>query len=173
MCRIVVRNERPKGQSAPRDGSDWKPYYANYVWLCGIKHPTLAQTIHDAGATSDGKGGYAVMALPDTREENLDVKKSVCHGAISSTLWAITAFGKGAGIPLTSEEGKRFVEKTEKIREILSDLLRSKPALKLPFTIQNSTWARKQMAKHSKGSQKPNLNSPPASPARNSPQNQT
>lgn len=150
MCRMITADETAKGASGGKGAGDWRVLYSHYVWLCGIKHPTLGQTIHDAGATSDGKGRYAIMALPDARKENLDVKKLVCVLALSSTLAAIESFAKGAGVDLSTEPGKQFVAKTERIRTLLSEQLTGKPALNIPFTIQTSSWARKQAGKATK-----------------------
>ena len=87
MYRIVARI----GNSAPLP-TDWEPLYAQYVWLCQIKHPTMAQTIHDAGATACGQSGYAVMALPDVRDEDLGAKKLLCMIVLSEALRAIESF---------------------------------------------------------------------------------
>ena len=162
MCRMIINDEKANGNLGSKGAGDWRVLYSHYVWLCGIKHPTLGQTIHDAGATSDGKGSYAIMALPDARQENLDIKKLVCLIALSSTLAAIGSFAKGAGVDLCTERGKHFAAKIERIRTLLSEKLTSNPALNIPFTVQTSSWARKQAGKAMKTKcQSPQTNEKP------------
>jgi hypothetical protein len=147
MCKIILKKENPKDDEA------WKPLYAQYVWLCSTKHPTLPQLVHDAGATSTDQRGYAVMALPDVRKENLCVKEHICILALHSTLNAIEAFANGAAVDANSESGKRFYERTKQINDFICKELK-KPRVRLPFTIETSSWMQKEI-QNQKAKQQP------------------
>jgi hypothetical protein len=91
------------------------------------------------------------------------VKTLVCIVVLSAALAAIKAFAKGAGVELTSQQGKRFVERTDKVSAIISERLAAKPALKIPFSIQQSSWGQKQMNKRRRLERRrgPRLTGPP------------
>jgi hypothetical protein len=114
------------------------------VWLCQVKHPTLRQASHDAGATATASGEFAVMPLPDVRDEDLDVKKLICIKALRSALSAINAFARASGVKAETVEEKAFAEKTKIVHDVLVAHLKSPTRLIIPFTVENSKWVQNQ-----------------------------
>jgi len=148
MCKMV-ESDKNTTENSTSQSEGWKYRYAQYAWLCQIKHPTLTQSLHDAGSTANAENGYAVIVLPDVREEDLGVKKLVCFIALRSALDAIQSFASYAGIENTTDEGKIFSEKISKIGDLLTRQMKTENRLNVPFTIENSKWARKHMKKPS------------------------
>jgi hypothetical protein len=141
MCQHAMRSEDGKSNS---DENAWKALYVQYVWLCQVKHPTLRQASHDAGATATASGEFAVMPLPDVRDEDLDVKKLICIKALRSALSAINAFARASGVKAETVEEKAFAEKTKIVHDVLVAHLKSPTRLIIPFTVENSKWVQNQ-----------------------------
>jgi hypothetical protein len=140
MCKMTVAASHPEGKE-----TGWENLYAQYVWLCQIKHPTLAQAKHDAGSTSvDGKA-YTVMPMPDLRVEDEPVKTMVGVSALHNALNAVRCFSKAVGAGDTAPREKAYSKKIDQVSEFLTKFLKRTPRILLPFTIQRSKWVQKQM----------------------------
>lgn len=111
MCQTIVHEENKRVKPELPEDEGWKVLYSHCCWLCQIKHPTLAQSFHDAGSTSVNEMNYVVMAFPDVREEDLGVKKLICCMVLSRALSAIESFAQAAGVEDKTPKESRFWEK--------------------------------------------------------------
>jgi hypothetical protein len=118
MCRKLASRRKANGETALNFETDWRVEYHPYKWLCSIKHPTMAQMIHDAGVNE--KGNYVLMPMPDIRPGDLNIKLRISLLAVWMTYRAIQAFAKGADIESDTEDAKLFNERMQKIYDIVS-----------------------------------------------------
>ncbi len=88
MCNFVNQDTARRENRKP-DQRTADAHYQHYSWLCEIKHPTLSYVTHDSGSTDLLKKGYAVMPLPDTREEDWPVKEKILLISLHSATAAI------------------------------------------------------------------------------------
>jgi hypothetical protein len=150
MCKIITQDEMDRGEASLSHEDGWKLLYGQYSWLCEIKHPTLQQAIHDAGATAHGKSGYVVMALPDVREDNFGMKMLICLIVLTTSKAAIQAFARAVGVKEKSDNEKRFAKTMEDIDEFLTQQLRKdKASVLLPFGIRDTAWGKKNLSRKS------------------------
>jgi len=124
MCNMVNQDcaKRENKQPDPK-GSDW--HYQQYTWLCEIKHATLEYVCHDSGSTQGKTKGYAVVPLPDTREEDLCVKQKILLISLHNAIMAIQAFARGGSVQNGSPSEISFAAKIKKADDILVEILRS------------------------------------------------
>jgi hypothetical protein len=104
MAKMVVRAEGKTG-TGPVFENAWRALYADYVWLCQLKHSSFQSVLHDATASSTQGKTYAVMATPNIKEEDSVVKAHVGLSALLRTQEAIRAFAVALGYcdPLPNE----------------------------------------------------------------------
>ncbi|MCB9009213.1 MAG: hypothetical protein H6656_17955 [Ardenticatenaceae bacterium] len=119
--------------------------YGVYKYLCKIKHPTLRSTGHDSGSSSIEPGKYAIMALPDLREENDSLKSFIINISLIRCFDAIKHFVNA----LEPDETKQaFIEFSEKLKDASKESDQAFEALltgpALPFGIGDEAikWER-------------------------------
>ena len=138
MAKMVVRAE---GKSGADFEQQWKALYAHYVWLCQIKHASSQSVLHDTSGTTLEKG-YAVMALPNVRAEDMPVKAMIAIIALHRTLDGIDAFARVLGCRDPLPTDYRFAERFNRARELawkaFEPYLKTKPAI----GIERSRFAR-------------------------------
>jgi hypothetical protein len=145
MCKFILADDVKRGQGDAPSTEAWKYHYAQYSWLCEIKHPTLHQTIYDAGATALGNSGYAVMTYPDVREDNVGTKRTICFIALTATERALQAFARERGVKNDSAGYRAFASRIEELGRIIETELKSGRAYH-GFGILDSKWARKNIS---------------------------
>jgi hypothetical protein len=141
MCKFVTGDEKNKKQDYDKI---WKSLYGQYAWLCEIKHPTLHQSIYDAGATSV-ESTYAVIPFPDIRDDNLGTKIQICLIVLFSAQCAIRAFAEGADVQRDSEETKLFEVRSKEAFQFIEDQLKDKNHISMPFAIKDTHWGKKNL----------------------------
>jgi len=147
MCKMVVGDEQVRGESAQSDPEAWKLLYGQYSWLCEIKHPTVHQSIYDAGSTAFTQSSYAVMTLPDVREDNLGTKKLICLIVLTATKGALEAFARGGGVHRETDATKPFQRRMDQVNRVIEEQLRDTSSLQVPFGIRDTSWGRKHLRK--------------------------
>jgi len=112
----------------------WMQLYSAYKWLCKIKHPTIPSAIHDMG-TSLLDDRYVIMAVPDTREEDIPNKYTILVIVANRIRSAIRKFAFGSDIDFQDEGVKNWLQRFNSILEDLKKIYDSDNLSKLPFTV--------------------------------------
>jgi len=140
MAKMVVRSE---GRTAgPEFENAWRALYAHYVWLCQIKHSTPDSVAHDTVASSMEGKGYAVMALPNVREEDLSTKAMVAFIAISRCIECIETFAMHSDSDVSSTDFG-FKEKLTRARNSSWNAFQLLGKNGSPITIARSRFTKK------------------------------
>jgi len=142
MAKMVVRSEMPSS-NGPRFENAWRALYANYVWLCQIKHASLQSVLHDTSASSTGKKSYAVMAIPNTKEEDLVAKAHVALSALLRTQDAINAFATALGHSGNLPTQYAFAARMERARATTLEAFAPYMEKAVPVDIRRSRFTKK------------------------------
>ncbi|EKO3807830.1 MULTISPECIES: hypothetical protein [Vibrio] len=86
----------------------WKMCYHNYKLLCKMKHPTLQQVADETSSALNHKGEFAVIPLPDTRNESLALKHMLMIICISKLFSAAKCFAKAVDCASDDPEHEQF-----------------------------------------------------------------
>ncbi|WP_179015454.1 hypothetical protein [Paenibacillus sp. 79R4] len=120
----------------------WMQLYSAYKWLCKIKHPTIPSAIHDMG-TSYHNEEYVIMAVPDTREEDIPIKYTILVIVINRIRSAIRNFAFGSDIDYLDEGVKRWLQRFNSILEETVKIYDSDNLGCLPFTVTDKSLIKK------------------------------
>jgi hypothetical protein len=144
MCKFISVDEAKRGEVTAVNTEAWKYLYGQYCWLCEIKHPTLHQTIYDAGATARSDSSYAVMTYPDIRQDNVGTKRQICYIVITATEAALRAFARATDAKRDSAGYLAFESRVQEINKIIVAELKSSKRYH-GFGILDTAWARKNI----------------------------
>jgi len=91
--KYEARSHAPSAQVDQLDHEvRWRDIHAAYVYLCKIKHPTMPSVMHDSQSAAEVPGTFFVMAVPDTRLDDLPIKAAVLTIATHRLLQSIRDF---------------------------------------------------------------------------------
>lgn len=93
----------------------WKMCYHNYKLLCKMKHPTLQQVADETRSALNHKGEFAVIPLPDTRNESLALKHMLMIICISKLFSATKCFAKAVDCASDDPEHEQFYSEALKV----------------------------------------------------------
>jgi len=149
LCKMFTHQlkgskQAEKTSSALEDESYWKALYAQYRWLCKVKHPTISSAIHDAFSVSLDGDEYIIMAAPDTRIENLPSKAFILSVTILRVKEAIESFALAREIDYKDDRAASWQERFDTISKDLDKAV--DPLIKktrLPFDYKGRVF-RKQ-----------------------------
>jgi len=148
LCKMHMRQAQEQAEKCGKSFSErefdlsWRELYAQYAWLCKIKHPTMPSALHDAFSVSLKEEEYIVMAAPDTRPEDTPNKAMILVATINRILAAIRKFASACEIDLGHS---RVISWQKRLDSVIPDIkeamkpLWSKP---LPVSIRNTKLAR-------------------------------
>jgi len=141
MAKVACADGRALDDPSPEYQNAWRAVYARYAWLSKIRHSTFQSVIHDTkAATLDS--GYAIIAIPNSTEEDLPVKMAIAFGAIADLHNAINAWVKAFGF--TGKTGDAaFDERMELADKKIAALIKRHSMLKNPITIQRTEFMRR------------------------------
>jgi hypothetical protein len=98
LCKMYAHQSKERDKRSGKILSDQEydtqgeALYAQYQWLCKVKHPTLPSALHDALSVSLQADEYIIMAAPDARTEDLPNKAFILSVTILRVLEAIDSF---------------------------------------------------------------------------------
>jgi hypothetical protein len=98
LCKMYAYQSKEEDKKSGKILSDQEydtqaeMLYAQYQWLCKVKHPTLASALHDALSISLTGDEYMIMAAPDARIEDLPNKAFILTVTILHVVEAIDSF---------------------------------------------------------------------------------
>ncbi|HUU63876.1 MAG TPA: hypothetical protein VMX96_08190 [Dehalococcoidia bacterium] len=98
LCKMYAYQSKQEDEKSGKVLSDQEydaqaeMIYAQYQWLCKVKHPTLPCALHDALSVSLTGDEYMIMAAPDTRIEDLPNKAFILTVTILRVVEAIESF---------------------------------------------------------------------------------
>ena len=108
--------------------------YAQYQWLCKVKHPTLPSALHDAFSVSLLGDEYLIMAAPDTRMEDLPNKAFILCVTILRVIETIDSFALARELDCEKANviawKKRFDSITINLDKAVDPIMKEMP---LPF----------------------------------------
>lgn len=144
LCKMHVKqlhegaDESVKALSGKEFEIAWRELYAQYMWLCKIKHPTIPSALHDAFSVSLQAGEYIIMAAPDTRPEDLPNKVMILVVTINRIWSAIRSFTRAREIDAKNPKVIDWNERLDSVTKNLSEAL--EPVMKTPlaFSISSS-----------------------------------
>lgn len=116
--------------------------YSGYQMLCQLKHPTYRALRHTSSSTVSGDGELGLMAFPNTRDDDAELKKLViviAHGVLDS---ALLYFAVALKIDETSAVWDEWLSARDESYCVIQ--AHFTPAeVRLPFTIGDSATARR------------------------------
>lgn len=137
LCRMYVSQLERKGELSEKDLADlngkayWEILYAQYQWLCNLKHPTIPSTLHDAFSVSLTGDDYIIMAAPDVRDEDLPNKAFILTTITLHTWEAIESFALAREL---DDEDSRVISWKERFGSIGTNLDKAvDPIMKMPL----------------------------------------
>jgi hypothetical protein len=141
MAKMVVGYEG-KAPGSKEFENQWRALYAQYAWLCQCKHPTMQTVIHDNTATALPKG-YVIMALPNTRDQDLPYKAMIAINSLVRAHETIQAFSSALGyrdsLPLDYQFSERFTRAKESAWDAFSPFLKAQN----PISIERNWFVKK------------------------------
>lgn len=141
MAKVVCAEGRLLDDPDPDYQNLWRALYARYVWLSQIRHSTFQSVTHDTNSATLDSGGYVIMAIPNSTENDLPVKIRIAIGALADLHQVITAWLKALGyVEKTGDSA--FDERMQKVDAEIESLLRRHANLKNPITIQRTKFFR-------------------------------
>jgi hypothetical protein len=142
MAKMVVSAEGKSAGTAEFENS-WRALYANYVWLCQIKHSSPASVVFDTLASNLGEKGYVVMAIPNVRDEDISTKAMIAISALFRSLECIEAFLRAFGFNAELPEDYGFAERVRRARDSAWQAFETHGKGGSPITIASSRFAKK------------------------------
>lgn len=138
LCKMYANqlgSEKLEELSADLNGVDyWEIVYAQYQWLCNLKHPTIPSALHDAFSVSLTGDDYIIMAAPDVREEDLPNKAFILVTIILHTWEAIESFTLSREI---DDEDSKVISWTKRFESIGTNISKAfspiRKNMHLPF----------------------------------------
>ena len=143
MSKMVVRGTNKDNKPLSKEfENQWRALYAQYVWLCQIKHSAHASVIHDTTATMLDTNQYGVIALPNTDISDANVKASILIKSILNITDCTAAFAKALGYTDSIPDNYRFAERIKFAQE--EGWKAFQPFLKpSPISISNTWFVKK------------------------------
>lgn len=141
MAKMVVSYEG-KTQGSQEFENQWRALYAHYVWLCQCKHPTMQTMLHDSSATALEKG-YAIMALPNVRDQDLPYKAMIAIHSLARTHESTQAFASALGYQDSLPNDYRFAERFEKAKSSTWNAFTPFLTAPNPVTIEKTWFVKK------------------------------
>jgi hypothetical protein len=123
MCNLVDQ-DRAKRENQKPDPKAADAHYAQYCWLCEIKHASLGYVTHDSGSTNFREKCYAVMPFPDIREEDWPVKRKILLISLHNAKMAIQAFARGGSVKETTESEITFASRVKTAHDTIVKYLK-------------------------------------------------
>lgn len=154
LCKMHIRRVQEEAAKSRKTSSEkefslaWRELYAQYIWLCKVKHPTIPSALHDAFSVSLKDNEYIVMAAPDVRPEDLPNKAMIVVTTINRILAAIRGFAWACEIDL---EHARVVSWRKRLDSVIPDIEEAMKPLwgkQLPISISNTKLARDYLELH-------------------------
>lgn len=140
LCKMYTSQLEREGNELKKRSADLKGaafseiLYAQYQWLCNLKHPTIPSVLHDAFSVSLIGDEYTIMAAPDTRMEDLPSKTFVLTVTVLHITEAIESFALARKL---DDKDSNVIAWKKRLGSILTNLDKaSKPIMKktyLPF----------------------------------------
>lgn len=122
--------------------NSWRALYARYVWLSQIRHSTFQSVIHEAKASTLDCGNYAIMAIPNCKDDDLPVKLGIAVGALSDILDATDAFVSSFGF--SAETGNMsFDARRKNAGAALDSLIQRFSETNNPITVARTKFAHR------------------------------
>lgn len=125
LCKMHVKQqmqEEAKKSEKPFSEKDfelrWRELYSGYMWLCKVKHPTMASALHDAFSVCL-ENEFIIMAAPDVRAEDLPNKAMILATIVNHILGATHRFASACEI---DRENARVISWQERLDSIVPDL---------------------------------------------------
>lgn len=147
LAKLHAERKRELSQrtKAPMDDAAtdkyWRQIYATYVWLCQIKHPTLASAFHDAFSAQADASTFVVMAAPDVRPSDRGAKSTIVISSCSRVTDAALDFARIAGADEASDQYRAFFHRFDEARSRMLEAMTVEKDTQLPFTIAHTKWA--------------------------------
>jgi len=148
LCKIHIRQVQGEAEKSGKAFSErefglaWRELYAQYVWLCKIKHPTMPSALHDAFSVSLDGNEYIIMAAPDTRPEDMPNKAMILVATINRILAAIRRFAWACNMDIGNA---RVVSWQKRLDSVIPDIYEAMKPLwgkPLPISVGNTKLAR-------------------------------
>jgi hypothetical protein len=115
MSKMVVEHEgHAPGTKAFEN--QWRALYADYVWLCQTKHPTMPSVLHDTSASAV-RDGYVVMALPNVYPQDMPLKAGIAISSLHRTHDGIEALTTSFGFKDKFPNTHRFAERYSRAKQ--------------------------------------------------------
>lgn len=141
MAKMVVGYEG-KDHGSQEFENQWRALYAQYVWLCQCKHPTMQTMLHDTSATTL-KDGYVIMALPNIREQDFPYKAMIAIHSLVRTHESIQAFASALGYKDSLPDDYGFAERFTKAKELAWTAFSPFLNAQNPVSIEKTWFVRK------------------------------
>lgn len=124
LCTMYSRQERIGGsKSRPPDSPDpSRVLYAHYQALCALKHPSLVPVLHGTWPRTDDNL-YMIMAAPDTREEDVELKSWIIVVTAVRVVEATKSFAKGMSLDEDNDRVRRWRTRLDGIEPSLDKVV--------------------------------------------------
>lgn len=146
LCKMYAHQSREKDKESAKILSDQEydtqaeAMYAQYQWLCKVKHPTLPSALHDAFSVSLTGDEYMIMAAPDARTEDLPSKAFILSVTILRVTEAVDAFARARELdfdkPNVISWQKRFDSIVTNLDKAVDPIMK----MPLPFGYRGHTF---------------------------------
>ncbi len=141
MTKFVCADGGDLEDPNPEYQNRWRALYARYAWLSKIRHSTFQSVVHDAKAAMLDSG-YAIIAVPNSCEEDLPVKSAICFGAIADLHNAINSWVKAFGFDEKTGD-PAFDDRLKLADAKIVSLMKQHSMLKNPISIQRTEFMRR------------------------------
>jgi hypothetical protein len=116
----------------------WRTIYAQYKWLCKIKHPNFLSALHDSGASAVNPNDYIIMAVPDTRDEDISNKVTIISTSVGIVYKAILGFAISMELDEDHQRVVRWKERFISVLDGVSMAMHSIRDIPLPFDLSGT-----------------------------------
>ncbi len=141
MAKFVCAEGRKIDDPDPSYQNQWRALYARYAWLSKIRHSTFQSVVHETLASAVDGGGYAVMAIPNSTEEDRPVKTMVAIGALADVNQLLNSWAKASGYD--GETGDPLFDKRmERLDTLIEKLIKGHSGLENPISIQRTKFMK-------------------------------
>jgi len=137
LCKMYTSQLEREGEELEKRLADlkgvayWEILYAQYQWLCNLKHPTIPSVLHDALSVSWTRDEYTIVAAPDVRVEDIPNKAFIITTSVLHTWEAIESFALARGL---DEEDSNVISWKKRFDSIVTNLDKAvDPIMKMPL----------------------------------------
>jgi hypothetical protein len=133
LAQIAAKQMQKRALIEKRSFSDsefeaqWRALYGMYNWFCNLKHPTTRAVYHDAKNTQVSPHNYILMAVPDTRDEDLRMKHSIVVLASQPLCQALRCYGEWVDPDRQSKGSERYFELLDEAQNDIAELINNLP----------------------------------------------